>query len=217
MSAGKSEDELRVRLVEVMQAMDARGLNRGTSGNASVRLGEDMLVTPSGVPPARLAPEMMVRVRPDGSSLAGALRPSSEWRMHRGILDGRPDDGAVVHCHSRYATILACAGRPIPAMHYMVAVGGGATIPVAPYATFGSMALAEAVVETLGGRSAALMANHGQIVVSRNLDRALAIAEEVEEQAAVYWGTLAIGGPKLLDEAEMDRILDRFRGYGQKR
>jgi L-fuculose-phosphate aldolase len=137
--------------------------------------------------------------------------------MHRGVLDGRPDDGAVVHCHSRYATILACAGRPIPAMHYMVAVAGGSTIPVAPYATFGSMELAEAVVETLGGRSAALMANHGQIVVSRNLDRALAIAEEVEEQAAVYWGTLAIGGPKLLDDTEMERILDRFRGYGQKR
>jgi L-fuculose-phosphate aldolase len=217
MSAERSEEELRVRLVEVMRAMDARGLNRGTSGNASVRLGEDMLVTPSGVPAARLAPEMMVRVRPDGSSPEGALRPSSEWRMHRGVLDGRPDDGAVVHCHSRYATILACAGRPIPAMHYMVAVAGGSTIPVAPYATFGSMELAEAVVETLGGRSAALMANHGQIVVSRNLDRALAIAEEVEEQAAVYWGTLAIGGPKLLDDTEMERILDRFRGYGQKR
>jgi L-fuculose-phosphate aldolase len=217
MSTATSEDELRVRLVEVVQAMDARGLNRGTSGNASVRLGEDMLVTPSGVTPVRLAPEMMVRVRPDGSTPEGALRPSSEWRMHRGILDGRPDAGAVVHCHSRYATILACAGRPIPAMHYMVAVGGGSTIPVAPYATFGSLELAEAVVETLAGRSAALMANHGQIVVSRNLDRALAIAEEVEEQAAVYWGTLAIGGPQLLDEAEMNRILDRFRGYGQKR
>jgi L-fuculose-phosphate aldolase len=102
-------------------------------------------------------------------------------------------------------------------MHYMVAVAGGSTIPVAPYATFGSAELAAAVVETLAGRSAALMANHGQIVVSRNLDRALAIAEEVEEQAAVYWGTLAIGGPKLLEDAEMGRILDRFRGYGQKR
>ncbi|HEY2750273.1 class II aldolase/adducin family protein [Phenylobacterium sp.] len=214
--SAQDEDKLRLRLVEVMQAMDLRGLNRGASGNASARLGDDMLVTPSGVPPVRLTPEMIVRVAADGSTAEGALRPSSEWRMHRGLLDGRPDAGAVVHCHSRRATILACAGREIPAMHYMVAVGGGSSIPLAPYATFGSMELAQAVVRTLDGRSAALMANHGQIVVARNLDAALAIAEEVEEQAAIYWGTLAIGGPQLLDQAEMDRILGRFRGYGQK-
>ncbi|MCI3132271.1 hypothetical protein [Phenylobacterium aquaticum] len=60
------------------------------------------------------------------------------------------------------------------------------------------------------------MANHGQIVVARNLDAALSIAEEIEEQAAVYWGTLAIGGPKLLSEDEMGVILQRFKGYGQK-
>lgn len=216
MGAANQETALRARMVEVMQAMDARGLNRGTSGNVSVRCGEDMLVTPSGVPAARLAAEHMVLVRPDGASPEGALKPSSEWRMHRGILDRRPDVGAVVHCHSRHATILACANRPIPAVHYMVAVSGGSSVPVAPYATFGSVELADAVVETLDGRYAALMANHGQIVAAPNLDFALAIAEEIEEQAAVYWGTLAIGGPCLLADAEMDRILQRFRSYGQR-
>jgi len=216
MDPANQEAALRARMVEVMQAMDARGLNRGTSGNVSVRCGSDMLVTPSGVPAARLTAEHMVLVRPDGSAPAGALKPSSEWRMHQGILDRRPDVGAVVHCHSRHATILACAGRPIPAMHYMVAVSGGASVPVAPYATFGSMELAAAVVDALDGRYAALMANHGQIVAAPNLDFALAIAEEIEEQAAVYWGTLAIGGPSLLADEEMDLILQRFRSYGQR-
>lgn len=216
MSKSLNEDDLRGRMVAVMQAMDARGLNRGTSGNVSVRCGEAMLVTPSGVPPERLAADQMVLVRADGSTPEGALKPSSEWRMHQQILARRPDANAVVHCHSRHATILACAGREIPSMHYMVAVSGGTSVPVAPYATFGSAELAEAVVDTLDGRSAALMANHGQIVVARSLDRALSIAEEVEEQAAVYWGTLAIGGPKLLSEEEMQRILQRFAGYGQK-
>jgi len=215
MSAATPETKLRVRMVEVMQDMDARGLNRGTSGNVSVRCGPDMLVTPSGIPAARLAPEHMVLIRSDGTS-EGTLKPSSEWRMHQGILDRRPDVGAVVHCHSRHATILACAGRPIPPLHYMVAVSGGSSVPVAPYATFGSMELAEAVVEALDGRYAALMANHGQIVAAPNLDFALAIAEEIEEQAAVYWGTLAIGGPSLLTNEEMDRILTRFRSYGQR-
>ncbi len=175
-----------------------------------------MLVTPTGVPASRLTAEHMVLVRPDGSSPEGALKPSSEWRMHKGILERRPDVGAVVHCHSRHATILACAGLQIPPMHYMVAVSGGSSVPVAPYATFGSEELAATVVETLDGRYAALMANHGQIVAAPNLDFALAITEEIEEQAAVYWGTLAIGGPSLLAEDEMNRILQRFRSYGQR-
>ncbi|TAJ72579.1 MAG: class II aldolase/adducin family protein [Phenylobacterium sp.] len=211
-----TEDQLRDRMAQVMKAMDARGLNRGTSGNVSARCGEAMLVTPSGVPPERLTGEQMVLVQPDGSTPEGGLRPSSEWRMHQQILNRRADANAVVHCHSRHATILACAGREIPSVHYMVAVGGGSSVPVAPYATFGSVELAEAVVDTLDGRAAALMANHGQIVVARSLDAALAIAEEIEEQAAVYWGTLAIGGPKLLSEDEMYLILQRFRSYGQK-
>lgn len=216
MAVAMDEGRLRARMAEVMKAMDARGLNRGTSGNLSARCGEAMLVTPSGVPPERLTGDQMVLVQPDGSTAADALKPSSEWRMHQQILNRRPDANAVVHCHSRHATILACAGREIPSVHYMVAVGGGSSVPVAPYATFGSAELAEAVVDTLDGRAAALMANHGQIVVARNLDAGLAIAEEIEEQAAIYWGTLAIGGPKLLSGDEMNVILTRFRSYGQK-
>jgi len=210
------EAKLRTRMVEVMRAMDARGLNRGTSGNVSARFGDGMLVTPSGVPPERLAPESMVFVRADDSIPEGQLRPSSEWRMHMQILRRRPDVGGVVHCHSRHATILACAGKPIPAVHYMVGVSGGASVPVAPYAAFGSEDLADAVVAALDGRNAALMANHGQIAVAPSLSHALLIAEEIEEQAAVYWGCLAIGGPNLLSDAQMDEIMTRFRSYGQK-
>jgi L-fuculose-phosphate aldolase len=212
-----TETELRQRMVGVMQAMDARGLNRGTSGNVSARCGEAMLVTPSGIPAQRLEPEQMVLIAADGSIPNDALKPSSEWHMHQRLLQRRPDMAAVVHCHSRHATILACAHKPIPALHYMVAVGGGSSVPLAPYATFGSTELADAVVEALDGRFAALMANHGQVVVARSLEAALSIAEEVEEQAAVYWGTLAIGGPKLLGEDEMTTVMDRFKTYGQRR
>jgi L-fuculose-phosphate aldolase len=216
MSGAPDETDLRVRMVAAMQAMAARGLNHGTAGNVSARCGEAMLVTPTGVPADRLKPDQMVLVQADGSTVAQSLKPSSEWRMHQQILHRRPDAGAVVHCHSRHATILACAGRPIPALHYMVAVSGGSQIPVAPYATFGTKELADCVVETLAGQSAALMANHGQITLARSLERALAIAEEVEEQAALYWGTLAIGGPTLLGEGEMARVLERFQSYGQR-
>lgn len=214
--AAPNEGDLRLRMVEVMRAMEAKGLNRGTSGNVSARLGEGMLVTPSGVPPERLTPEAMVFIGSDDSIAPGQLKPSSEWRMHMGILRRRPDVGGVVHCHSRHATILACAGKPIPAVHYMVGVSGGTSVPVAPYAAFGSEELAEAVVTALEGRYATLMANHGQIVAAPSLNMALLIAEEIEEQAAVYYGCLAIGGPNLLSEDQMAEIMTRFRGYGQK-
>jgi L-fuculose-phosphate aldolase len=214
--ASADEGALRVRMVEVMQGMEAKGLNRGTSGNVSARLGDGMLVTPSGVPPERLTPEAMVYIAGDDTIPEGQLKPSSEWRMHMGILRRRPDVGGVVHCHSRHATILACAGRPIPAVHYMVGVSGGASVPVAPYATFGSLELADGVVDALDGRYATLMANHGQIVAAPSLSMALLIAEEIEEQAAVYYGCLAIGGPNLLNEEQMAEIMTKFRSYGQK-
>ncbi len=207
--------DLRQQLVDIMRAMAERGLNRGTSGNVSARLGAGMLVTPSGVTPDRLTPETMVSLDADGRPAPGALKPSSEWRMHQGLYARRPDVDAVVHCHARHATILACAGRPIPPLHYMVAVGGKAHVPLAPYATFGTDALAQGVVDALDGGYACLMANHGLIVAASSLERALAIAEEVEEQAAVYWGTLAIGGPNLLSDVQMGEVFRQFRGYGQ--
>lgn len=208
---------LREQLAHTMRQMDERGLNRGTAGNASARVGDKLLVTPSGVPAEALTPESMVLVDADGGTAPGALRPSSEWRMHAGILARRADLDAVVHCHSRFATVLACAHRTIPPMHYMVAVSGGSEVALAPYHPFGSEELAAAVVETLAGRYACLMANHGQIAGATSLARALAIAEEIEEQAAVYCGTLTIGGPQLLSKAQMDEVQRRFAEYGQKR
>jgi L-fuculose-phosphate aldolase len=210
-----TEQELREQMVDVMLKMGARGLNKGTSGNCSVRFGDGLLVTPSGVVPEALTPQSIVHVDQDGGVAPGALAPSSEWRMHKGILDRRPDVRAVVHCHSHYATVLACAHRPIPSVHYMVAVSGGPTIEIAPYHMFGSMELAQAVIETLDGRLACLMANHGQIALGPSLARALSIAEQVEEQAAIYWGALAIGGPKLLDGEQMAAIATAFGRYGQ--
>jgi L-fuculose-phosphate aldolase len=211
-----TEDEARQQLVDAMRALDARGLNRGTSGNISVRYASGMFVTPSGITPDRLTLDQMVFVDGDGQVSAGSASPSSEWRMHMGVYKRRADVNAVVHCHARYSTILACAHREIPPLHYMVAVSGGPSVPVAPYATFGSEELAASVVETLDGRLACLMANHGLIVLGPKLRIAMAIAEEIEEQAAVYCGTLAVGGPKLLEAAEMDRIIGAFKQYGQR-
>jgi L-fuculose-phosphate aldolase len=213
----ETEQALRRDIVWAMQAMEQRGLNRGTSGNVSARVEGGMLITPSGVPAGELTPDSIVRMPTDRLPDDTTLRPSSEWRMHGGLYDALSDGGAVVHCHSRHATILACAGKPIPPLHYMVGVSGKPTVPLAPYAPFGSAELAAGVAAAMDGGLACLMANHGQIAIARTVSRALAIAEEIEEQAAIYWGTLLIGGPNLLDDEQMAEVFRRFRSYGQKR
>jgi L-fuculose-phosphate aldolase len=176
-----------------------------------------MLITPTGISAGDLSAEQLVLVSLAGDVVAGQLLPSSEWDMHAAVYRDRPEIQAVVHCHSRYATILACAHHPIPAIHYMIAVTGSDEVPLAPYATFGTQALAESVVAALQGRLASLLANHGQIAIACDLEQAMRVASEVEELAAVYWGTLAIGGGQVLGRDQMEAVKAAFTTYGQQR
>ncbi|MDF1585791.1 class II aldolase/adducin family protein [Marinimicrococcus flavescens] len=215
MAAGPLEWRLRVELVETCRAMNGLGINRGTSGNVSVRLGEGFLVSPTGVPYDALRPEQVVRMGWDGG-FAGDLLPSSEWRFHRDVLAARPDLEAVVHTHSVHATALAIMGRGIPAIHYMIAAAGGPDIRCAPYATFGTQELADAVLAAMDERRACLLAHHGVIAAGRTLARALSLAVTVEELAQQYLLCLPHGEPPVLDEAEIATVLDKFKTYGQQ-
>lgn len=207
---------LRYDLLRVASELTRLGLNKGTAGNVSARFEDGLLITPSGVPAARLSPALMVEIDGRGS-FHGEAAPSSEWRFHRDIYAHRPDVGAVVHTHAPFCTALACQRRGIPAFHYMIAVAGGKTIRCADYATFGSQELSDAAVAALEGRRACLLANHGMIATGANLDAALKLAQEVEELAEQYWRVLQLGEPILIDDAEMDRVLEKFRSYGQPR
>ena len=206
----------RQQVVRTLQALVEKNLNKGTSGNVSARTNDGMLITPTGVAPDQLLPEHIVHMALTGKVDEDQLTPSSEWRMHADVYCNKPGIIAVVHCHSPYATILACARRAIPAMHYMVAAAGGHCIPLADYATFGSKELSEANLEALSSYMACLLSNHGQLTIGFDLDGALKLAELVEEQAHCYWGTLAIGGPAILDKSQMDDVLAAFMGYGQQ-
>ncbi len=206
----------RAEVVGALRTMAARGLNQGSSGNVSVRIPGGMLVTPTGLAPDTLVPEQVVAMGLDGEIAAGECTPSSEWRMHADLYRARPEVHAIVHCHSPYAAILACARREIPAMHYMVAGAGGTRIPLADYATFGTAALSRAALDVLQGVSACLLANHGQLALGPDLPAALKLASLVEEMAHCYWGTLAIGGPHVLSEGQMEDVLASFATYGQQ-
>ncbi len=204
---------LRAQVLETARAMNASGINRGTAGNVSARCRDGFLITPSGVPYDLCTPKQLV-VMTLGGEVRGDGKPSSEWRFHRDIYAARPEVEAIVHTHSPHATTLACLGRPIPAFHYMVAAAGGEDIRVADYATFGSQALSDNALVALEERRACLLDRHGVIATGNDCRRALALAVEVENLAEMYCKLLAVGEPRVLDSAEMARVLERFRGYG---
>ena len=209
------EKTLRKALIDAGLEMNASGLNQGTSGNISARCGDAFLITPSGVPYPALAPEDIVKMRFDGS-YESDLAPSSEWRFHRDILKNRPDANAVVHAHPTYCTTLAIRRMDIPAVHYMIAAGGGNSIRCAPYATYGTQELSDNALKALEGRNACLLANHGMIATGPTLAKAMWLAIEVETLARQFFLTLQIGGPVLLDDQEIDRVVEKFKTYGMK-
>jgi L-fuculose-phosphate aldolase len=207
--------DLRAALTATARQTVTHGLNKGSSGNVSVRFGEGFLITPSGLPNDTLEPEQMVFVDMEGHA-SGNLKPSSEWRIHRDIYRARPEVKAVVHAHSSHAVSLSCLRRSIPAFHYMVAAAGGKDIRCADYATFGTQELSDSVLTALQDRRACLMSNHGLVAVGASLDAALSLAVEVEELCAQYWRASLMGEPVLLSDAEMDEVLEKFRHYGQE-
>jgi len=202
------------RLVDAARTLQRTG-NVGTAGNLSLRQGDGLLITPSGIPYDQLQADQLVPLGAAGEPL-GPGKPSSEWRFHRDIYQARPEAQAIVHCHAPHATALACLRLPLPAFHYEIAFAGGPDIRCARYATFGTQSLSDNVLEALEGRRACLMANHGFVCFAERMDRALALAELVEQLARIYLLARQVGEPPQLDEAEMVRVQALFAGYGPR-
>lgn len=209
----KAERKLRRAIIDTCLRMNREGINRGTAGNVSVRWGDGLLITPSGLPYEQLTVDDIVYLDHEGRHDPAQL-PSSEWRFHRDIVRHREEVGAVVHTHSLYASVLAIRGMEIPAVHYMIAAAGGPTIRCAPYATFGTAELSEHALRALDGRKACLLANHGVIATGPSLDKALWLASEVETLARQYVLSLQIGGPNILPDDEIARVVEKFKSYG---
>ena len=210
-----SDESLCEALLATCRELTRRGLTHGTSGNVSVRRDEQsFFISPTGAVYEELEVEDIPLMQLDGHWF-GRRRPSSEWRFHRDLLRARPDVGSIVHTHSCYATALACTGRGIPAFHYMVAVSGDIEIRCATYHTFGSQELSDAALHAIGRGNACLLANHGVIALGADLTAALSLAGEVENLAAQYCAALALGDVRVLDGAEMRRVVEKFRTYGK--
>ncbi|MGH1572217.1 class II aldolase/adducin family protein [Methylobacterium sp. P31] len=207
------ERSARESIVAAARELDAQGLNRGTSGNVSMRFRDGLLITPSGIPTGRMHTDDIVPMALDGTHPPG-LKPSSEWRFHRDILASRPEVGAVVHAHPVYCTAFAMCGREIPAVHYMIAAFGGPNVRCAPYAPYGTAELSELALAALSERNVCLLANHGMIAAGAGLEKALWLAVELETLCQQYAVALQVGTPTILSDHEIGTTVERFRGYG---
>lgn len=214
----KAEKSLREEIVVRCREMNVAGINQGTSGNISARIGGRMLITPSAVPYERLEPGMIASIALDEADGAweGPIQPSTEWRFHHALLSGREDAEAVVHAHPTYCTTLAIARKEIPACHYMIAAFGGNNVRCSGYATFGTEELSRLAMEAMTDRTACLLANHGMITIGESLARAMWRAVELETIARQYYLSLLIDGPVLLDDAAVGDTIRGFSRYGSQ-
>jgi L-fuculose-phosphate aldolase len=189
----------REEVARACRSLAAAGLVSGTSGNLSAREGDAIAVTPTGGVLAEMTAEQVTVVDLSGEVvLEGGLAPTSEVDLHLGVY-ARYGAGAVVHTHAPVATALSCVLDEVPAVHYEMLLLLGGAVRVAPYRTFGTPELAEAVLEALEGRTAALMANHGTVAFGADVAGALRATEVLEWACGVYWRAACVGTPRVLD------------------
>lgn len=206
--------ELSRKIIDACLEMTRLGLNQGTAGNISVRYGNGMLITPSGMPYEKMTEDDIVYVDNDGSFEAGKI-PSSEWQFHQAVYQVRPELNAVVHNHAINCTGVSILNKAIPAIHYMIAVTGTDHVPCVPYATFGTWQLAEYVKQGIAKSKAILLQHHGMIAAEENLEKALWVAHEVEVLASLYLKLLATTpNVPVLSEEEIKVVLGKFSTYG---
>ena len=192
------------------------GLIANTSGNVSVRVGEHVVITPSGRDYRSLTPGDIVVADLKGRVVDGEMLPSSETPLHMSVYDSNPETKAIVHAHSMYATAISTVLDQLPTIHYQMVELGGA-VPVAPYRTFGTDELAEVTTRALIGRSAAIMQNHGSITTADTLDKALGRCVTLEWCSRLYLKALSLGDPKILTADEMAMAEKQMEEFDEKR
>ncbi|WP_204042820.1 class II aldolase/adducin family protein [Acrocarpospora phusangensis] len=199
--------ELRQELCAYGRRAADLGLVIGSSGNLSVRDGDLVAVTPSGVALDALRPGDCPIVSLDGHLVEGELQPSSETPMHLAVY-AATGATAIVHTHAMFSTVVASTRTELPPVHYNALLLGG-TVRVAPYATYGTPELAENVRTALEGRKAALMANHGGVSVGANLADAFEATRLLEWLCELYVRSHTLGEPNVLTEEQLAQVVDR--------
>jgi L-fuculose-phosphate aldolase len=213
----RTEDQLRLDIVEVGRRLWTRGFVASNDGNVSVRLpGDRLLLTPTNVSKGFMTPEMMVITDMDGRLIAGApgRKASSEIKMHLVAYRHRPDVHAVVHAHPPLSTGFAVAGIPLDRAVLAEVVTTLGSIPIAEYGTPSTPELPAAVEPYIKAHDALLLANHGALALGADLFAAYYRMETIEHFARISLVARLLGREHLLSREEVGR-LEQLRGsYG---
>lgn len=205
----------REAVVDGCHALLDQKLVVGTAGNVSVRIGDHVVISPSGVDYRKMRAEHVVVVDIDGKVVEGSLKPSSELPLHLAVYTTSAHQ-AIVHTHAVASTALSVVVDEIPLSHYYSAMFGG-PVRVAAYATYGSEQLALNVQAALVDRTAALMANHGAVSVAATLAKALDQLPYLEYICELQLTAMSTGRDiKLLGADEIERVANMLGSYGQK-
>ena len=195
------------QLSVICKKLYEKGLSPGFSGNVSVRNGEFVLVTPSGLSLNDVTPENIVKIDFEGNVSEGTLNPTSEKFMHIKIYQKRPDINAIIHCHAPKSSAFAVAGMSFtePILAENILLFGD--IPLIKYSTPSSLELAEDVSDAFVGHDAALMQNHGVIVGGKNLIDVFYKMDTIEYCSEVYLNAKILGNIEHLSEENIKDII----------
>ena len=191
-----------------------------------------MVIKPSGVEYEALTAEQMVCVDlASGETVEGTLRPSSDTATHLALYRAFDRIGGVVHTHSRWATIFAQAGRPIPALGTTHADYFYGDVPVtrplsdAQIAGDYELETGNVIVERMRGidpaaMPAILVCEHGPFAWGKDPNEAVYHAAVLEEAAMMAWHTLTLEPEARINPALLEKHYQRKHGknayYGQK-
>jgi L-fuculose-phosphate aldolase len=193
-------------IVRICGMLHKKNYLAATDGNVSVRLGDRVLITPSGVHKGYMEADQVITVDLRGQVLEGEGRPTTEIRMHLLAYELRPDVGAVVHAHLPYATACTLAGISLlePILPEVVITLGG--IPTAPYATPGTEEVPEAIRDFIQGYDALLLSRHGAMTMGRDVMDAYNKMEKLEHTARVVLAARLQGPVPPLPAAEVEKL-----------
>lgn len=212
--------DLRENLVDMHQLLVRYGLVVWTGGNVSQRVDENsFLIKPSGVGYESLIAADMVLCDLDGNLIEGDHSPSSDTAAHAYVYKNMPEVGGVVHTHSNYACGFAAVGQPIPCVLTAIADEFGGEIPLGPFAIIGDDSIGRGIVETLSGHrsKAVIMKNHGVFAIGEDANAAVKSAVMTEDNAKSVFIARQLGQPIEIDQADVDRLFDRYQNvYGQR-
>jgi L-fuculose-phosphate aldolase len=206
--------DVREEIVRYARRLRPDGFVTGTAGNLSIRRGELIAVTPSGVDYDDLTPRTIGVHALDGRAVDAPLAPTTELPLHLAVYERSPDIDAIVHTHSPAATAVTLLADELPSIHYYVSLFGG-PIRVAPYARFGIAELAERCAAALEDRKGALLEHHGALTGAGTLGEAYTLALHLEWLCDVFLRARAVAAPKVLTDEQIGEAGIALKGYGQ--